>query len=86
MPWAVLAKGEPAGEGRDPTPPCNTCLFNLENGRQRGELIAICSYLKKRSGAGLFPEIFSDSTRSDGHKLEHGKFLLGIRKQISPYG
>ena len=55
MPWAVLGKEEPAGEGRDPTPPFSTCLSNLEQERQRGELTAICSYLKKRRRSQALP-------------------------------
>jgi len=55
MPWAVLAKRQPAREERDPTPPFSTCLFSLEKGRQWGELIAACIYLRKRRHGQALP-------------------------------
>lgn len=88
---ALAAKGDNCalgcvskGEERDPTPPFSTCLFNLEKGRQ-WERAYCYLQLPKEDRSGLFLEIFSDSTRTDGCKLEHDKFLLDIRKQISSY-
>lgn len=80
MPWVVSEKGEPAGNGRDPIPSLCTCLFSLEKERLKGELIATCSFLKKRNGAGLCPEIFRSYTGMGRLKLEYSKLLLGSRK------
>ncbi|KAJ7402755.1 hypothetical protein BTVI_83626 [Pitangus sulphuratus] len=60
-------------------------LFSLEKRRLRGDIISSCKYLKRRyqeDADRLFLVVFSNKMRSNGHKLEHEKFHLNMRKNL----
>jgi len=62
-------------------------LFNLEQRRLRGDLIAALQYLKgayRKDGENIFSRACCDRTRSNGFKLKEGRFSLDIRKKFLP--
>ena len=57
----------------------------MELEKAEGGLTRAYQHLKggwQEDGAGLLPVVPSDRTGGNGHKLQHGKFQLNVRKKL----
>ncbi|PKU43025.1 hypothetical protein llap_6660 [Limosa lapponica baueri] len=62
-------------------------LSSLEERSPRGDLIALCTFLRRESGEGgadLFSLGSSYRTRGNGSKLHQGRFRLDIKNHFFP--
>ena len=60
-------------------------LFSLEKRRLWGDLTVACQHLKgayRKAGEGLFTRACSDRMRSNGFKLQEGRFRLDVRQKF----
>ena len=60
-------------------------MFSLQKRRLRGDMIAMFKYLKRchvEEGVGLFSPALETRTRSNGCKLQEGRFRLNLRRNF----
>lgn len=58
-------------------------LSSLEKERLRGDLTALCSFLRSREGGTeLFSLVFHDRTHGNGSELLQGSLRMEIRKHF----
>ena len=59
-------------------------LFAMRKRKLGGDLPFSLKRRCKEDGTRLFSAVFSDRTRSDGHKIKHGECHLNTRKTFAP--